>query len=98
LPAYSSRIVGALHGRFAGPYLRSANAGATGELARVSVPEFEALLRTYPRPLEARPPLSQRKVNFRAWLDASLGEWPENVVAKAWTRGRCTGYQILLQR
>jgi hypothetical protein len=44
----------------------------------VSLAEFEAFLRNYPRPLEARPPLSQRKVNFRAWLDASLGEWPDN--------------------
>jgi hypothetical protein len=41
------------------------------ELAKwrdVSLAEFE-VLRTYPRPLEARPPLTQRKVNFRAWLD-----------------------------
>jgi hypothetical protein len=63
----------------------------------VSLAEFEAFLRNYPRPLEARPPLSQHKVNFRAWLDASLGEWPDNAVAKAWTRGRCKGYQILLK-
>jgi hypothetical protein len=62
----------------------------------VSRLEFEAFLRDYPCPLEARPPLSQRKVNFRAWLDASLGEWPENEVAKTWRRGRCTGYQIRL--
>ncbi len=40
----------------------------------VSLAEFEAFLRDYPRPLEARPSLSQRKVNFREWLDASLGE------------------------
>jgi hypothetical protein len=60
----------------------------------VSLAEFEAFLRDYPRPLEARPPPSQRKANFRAWLDASLGEWPENAVAKAWTRGRCKGSQI----
>ena len=26
-----------------------------------------------------------------------LGEWPDNAVAKAWTRGRCAGYQILLR-
>ena len=64
----------------------------------VSLAEFEAFLRGYPRPLEARPALSQRNVNFRAWLDASLGEWPDNVVAKAWTRGRCKGFQILLGR
>ncbi len=61
----------------------------------VSLTEFEAFLREYPRPLEARPPHSQRKVNFREWVDTTLGEWPDNAVAKAWTRGRCTGYQIL---
>ena len=60
----------------------------------VSLAEFETFLRTYPRPLEARPPLRQRKVNFRAWLDSSLGEWPQNVVAKTWKRGNCLGYQI----
>ena len=64
----------------------------------VSLAEFETFLREYPRTLEARPPLSQRKVNFRAWLDASLGEWPDNPLAKVWRRGRCTGYQILLRR
>ena len=61
----------------------------------VSLAEFEAFL---PRPFEARPPLSQRRVNFRAWLDARLGESPENVVANTWKRGNCLGYQILLQR
>ena len=61
----------------------------------VSLAEFEAFLRDYPRPLEAQPPLSQRRVNFREWLDASLGQWPDNAVAKAWKRGRCAGYQIL---
>ncbi len=61
----------------------------------VSLAEFEAFLRCYPRPLEARSPLSQRKVNFREWLDVSLGEWPDNAVAKAWTLGRCRGYQVL---
>ena len=60
----------------------------------VSLAEFEAFLRQYPRPLEARSPLTQRKVNFRAWLDASLGEWPDNAVAKTWKRGSCLGYQI----
>ena len=51
-----------------------------------------------PRRIRQLPPLSQRKVNFRAWLDARLGEWPENVVAKTWTRGSCLGYQIQLRR
>ena len=36
----------------------------------VSLAEFEAFLSNYPRPLQARPPLSQSKVNFGAWLDA----------------------------
>jgi hypothetical protein len=64
------------------------------ELRGVSLAEFERFLRDYPRPLEARPLLSQPKVTFRAWLDASLGEWPDNAVAKSWRRGRCTGFQI----
>jgi hypothetical protein len=63
----------------------------------VSLAEFQRFLREYPGPLEAQPPLTQRKVNFREWLDASRGEWPDNAVAKAWTRGRCKGYQILLK-
>ena len=60
----------------------------------VTLADFEAFLREYPRPLEAQPPLTQRKVNFRAWLDASLGEWPDNAVAKSYRRGRCTGFQV----
>jgi hypothetical protein len=67
------------------------------EWREVSLSEFETFLHNYPRPLKAQPPLSQGKVNFREWLDASLGAWPENAVAKAWARGRCTGYQILLR-
>jgi hypothetical protein len=59
----------------------------------VSLPQFEAFLRDYPRPLETRPPLA-RKANYREWLDASLGVWPDNAVAKTWIRGRCRGYQI----
>jgi hypothetical protein len=59
----------------------------------VSLGEFQTFLREYPRPLEARPPLS-RKANYREWVDLSLGRWPENAVAKAWKRGRCLGYQI----
>jgi hypothetical protein len=55
--------------------------------------EFEAFLRTYPRPLEARPPL-RRKANYREWVDLTLGEWPAGAVAKSWTRGRSQGYQI----
>lgn len=61
----------------------------------VSQLEFEAFLREYLRPLEARPPLG-RKANFREWLDPTLGEWPKNVVAKCWRRGGCLGYQVRL--
>ena len=57
--------------------------------------EFETFLRSYPRPLEVRPPLAQ-KVNYREWLDPSLGVWPGNAVGKSWRRGACLGYQIRL--
>ena len=67
----------------------------TRELWRdVSAAEFEAFLRDYPRPLEAHPPLSHKGARFREWLDATLGAWPDNAVAKTWSRGRCTGYQV----
>ena len=59
----------------------------------VSQLEFDAFLRRYPRPLEARPPLP-RKANFRQWLDLTLGQWPKSVVAKCWKRGACRGYQV----
>jgi hypothetical protein len=59
----------------------------------VSAVEFAQFLRSYPRPLEARPPLP-RKSNYREWLDPTLGDWPDNAVAKEWTRHQCTGYQI----
>jgi hypothetical protein len=64
-----------------------------GQWADVSSLEFEAFLRDYPRPLEARPQLT-RKANYREWLDSSLGSWPDNAVAKTWIRRRCRGYQI----
>jgi len=38
----------------------------------VSQSELEDFLRRYPRPLEARPPLT-RKANYREWLDLALG-------------------------
>jgi hypothetical protein len=59
----------------------------------VSLAEFEAFLRHYPRPLETRPPLS-RKANYREWVDLALGHWPENAVAKSWRRAGCHGYQV----
>jgi hypothetical protein len=59
----------------------------------VSATQFEAFLRDYLRPLEARPPLT-RKANYREWLDATQGSWPDNPLAKTWIRGRCRGYQI----
>jgi hypothetical protein len=62
----------------------------------VTAAEFEAFLHAYPRPLEARPPVS-RRANYREWIDPSLGQWPENAVAKSWTRGHCHGYQIRLR-
>jgi hypothetical protein len=61
----------------------------------VSLPELEAFLRDYPRPLEARPPLRQ-KANYREWLDPSIGAWPANAVGKSWKRGSCLGCQIRL--
>jgi hypothetical protein len=61
----------------------------------VSLAEFEAFLRDYPRPLEARPPLRQ-KANYREWIDPSIGAWPGNAVGKSWRRGSCLGYQIRL--
>jgi hypothetical protein len=61
----------------------------------VSLAEFEAFLQDYPRPLEARPPVSQ-KANYREWVDPSIGAWPGNAVAKSWKRGACVGYQIRL--
>jgi len=63
----------------------------------VSLPGFEAFLRRYPRPLEARPPLT-RKANYREWVDPALGKWPGNAVAKCWTRGGCHGYQVRLDQ
>ena len=61
----------------------------------VSLPEFEAFLRSYPRPLEPRPPLSS-KANYREWVDPILGTWPGNAVGKTWRRGGCLGCQIRL--
>jgi hypothetical protein len=56
----------------------------------VSLAEFEAFLRDYPRPLEARPPLRQ-KANYREWVDPTIGAWRRKTpwgnpgsVADAW--------------
>jgi hypothetical protein len=62
----------------------------------VSLAEFEAFVRNYPRPLETRPPLTH-KANYREWIDPALGRWPGNAVAKSWTRGSCHGYQVRRQ-
>jgi len=59
----------------------------------VSLAAFETFLREYPRPLEARPRLTPR-ARHREWMDATLGSWPANAVAKCWTRGRSQGFQI----
>ena len=60
----------------------------------VSLAQFEAFLRTYPRSLEQRTRIA-RKSGHREWVDTTLGNWPANAVAKAWTRGRIPTYQIL---
>jgi|HubBroStandDraft_6_1064221.scaffolds.fasta_scaffold609669_1 hypothetical protein len=54
---------------------------------------FAQFLEAYPRPLAIHPPLPQR-VRFREWRDETLGQWPENVIAKPCQRGRCIGYQV----
>jgi len=59
----------------------------------VSLAQFEAFLRAYPCSLEQRPRIT-RKSGHREWMDTTLGSWPANTVAKAWTRGRNRGYQI----
>ena len=62
----------------------------------VSQLEFDAFLRRYPRPVEARPPLS-RKARYREWVDLTLGNWPGNAVAKCWSRGGCHGYEVRVE-
>jgi hypothetical protein len=59
----------------------------------VSLLEFEAFLRDYPRPLDTRSPLKQ-KANYREWVDPSTGEWPGNAVGRSWRRGACLGYGV----
>jgi hypothetical protein len=59
----------------------------------VSLAEFDAFLRDYPRPLETRPPLHQ-KANYREWVDPASWNWPESTVAKCWTRGGCHRHQV----
>ena len=79
-----------------GALLRRAVRGASDPIERwreVSLSQFEAFLRAYPRPLEHRPRITRRS-GRREWLDATLGIWPANAVAKAWTRGRNQGFQI----
>jgi len=54
----------------------------------ITAAEFQAFLKDYPRPLEVHPPL-ERKANFRSYSDTTLGRWPANVIATAFT-GRTT--------
>lgn len=68
--------------------------GSREHWSDVTLDEFEAFLRDYPRPLEARPPLTQRKANYREWVDPTRGRWPDSAVAKSWTRQRCSGWQV----
>ena len=42
---------------------------------------FDRYLREYPRPLVADPPL-HHPARLREWYDVTLGNWPENAVAK----------------
>lgn len=67
--------------------------GAREKWRDVARDQFEAFLQTYPRALEQRPRITRRS-GHREWTDATLGSWPANAVAKAWTRGRNPGYQI----
>ena len=59
----------------------------------VSLAQFQAFLREYPRSLEERPRIT-RKAGHREWMDRTRGNWPANAVAKAWTRGRRQAYVI----
>jgi hypothetical protein len=59
----------------------------------VSCAQFQEFLREYPRSLEERPRIT-RKAGHREWMDRTLGNWPANAVAKAWTRGRARTYAI----
>lgn len=60
---------------------------------RVSQLEFEDFLRTYPRPLQARPPLNQ-KARFREYNDPTLGEWPACTVAREFRIRRSAEYWL----
>jgi len=64
-----------------------------GRWRDVSVAQFQAFLREYPRSIQERPRIT-RKAGHREWMDPTLGSWPANAVAKAWTRGRNPSYQI----
>lgn len=59
----------------------------------VSLTQFQAFLREYPRSREERPRGARKSVH-REWTDTALGSWPANAVAQCWTRGRNQGYQI----
>ena len=59
----------------------------------VSLAQFQAFLGEYPRAIEERPRIT-RKAGHREWMDRSLGNWPANSVARAWTRGRNQTFAI----
>jgi hypothetical protein len=87
--SYSAAHQLELHGRMAESFIRFPEM----KWRNATQMELESFLQTYPNPLEAQPPI-ERKARYREWCDATLGDWPDNVVAKCWARGRCTGFQI----
>jgi hypothetical protein len=61
----------------------------------VSLAEFAAFLREYPRPLEVHLPPGEQ-TNRREWLDPTIGARPGNAVGKSWEHDGCLRYQIRL--
>jgi hypothetical protein len=61
----------------------------------VSLAEFEAFLREYPRPLEVCLLLGEW-ADHREWVDPSIGTRPCNAVGKSWRDGGFVRYQICL--
>jgi len=61
----------------------------------VSLAEFEAFLREYPRPLEVQVLLGEQS-NHREWIDPTIGTRSGNAVGKSWTHGGGLRCQIRL--